>query len=92
MLSIGIKNLKNNLSRYLARVKKGEIVLVTERGRPIARIVKEGAEGENFLDALTPMIVEGSLSLPERQINRDIPDPISVKGKPISEMVVEDRR
>ncbi len=92
MLSIGIKNLKNNLSRYLARVKKGEVVLVTERGRPIARIVKEGGESENFFDALTPMIVEGSLSLPERQIDRDIPDPISVKGKPISEMVVEDRR
>ncbi|MBW2079299.1 MAG: type II toxin-antitoxin system Phd/YefM family antitoxin [Deltaproteobacteria bacterium] len=41
MISAGIKEVKNNLSRLLARVKAGEEVLITERGRPVARIVKE---------------------------------------------------
>ena len=35
-----VAELKARLSQYLARVKAGEEVLVTERGRPIARVVR----------------------------------------------------
>lgn len=34
-----IAELKNNLSRYLARVRAGETITVLARNRPIARIV-----------------------------------------------------
>lgn len=39
MKSAGVAELKAHLSRYLASVKEGEEVMVTERGRPIARLV-----------------------------------------------------
>ena len=39
MRSAKVSELKANLSRYLARVKRGEEVVVTERGEPIARLV-----------------------------------------------------
>jgi len=42
--SAGVADLKARLSEYLARVKSGEEVLVTDRGRPIARLVPVGAE------------------------------------------------
>ncbi len=35
----GVAEVKARLSEYLARVRGGEEVLVTDRGRPIARIV-----------------------------------------------------
>ena len=35
----GIRQLKTNLSAYLSQVKAGGIVLITEHGRPIGRIV-----------------------------------------------------
>lgn len=38
MKTSGIAELRARLSEYLARVKAAEEVLVTERGRPIARI------------------------------------------------------
>jgi len=38
MIQVGVANLKASLSGYLARVKAGEVVTVTEHGRPIARI------------------------------------------------------
>ncbi len=38
MRAIGIRELKNQLSRYLSLVKRGEIVLVTDRGRVVAQI------------------------------------------------------
>ena len=41
MISASIRELKNNLSRYLSFVKKGEDVLITDRGRAIARRLLE---------------------------------------------------
>ncbi len=44
--------MKASLSEYLARVKAGGEVVVTERGRPVARLVpvglEEGAEWERL--------------------------------------------
>ena len=39
MLRIGVRELRQNASKYLARVKAGETVEVTERGVLVARIV-----------------------------------------------------
>ncbi|HUG48969.1 MAG TPA: type II toxin-antitoxin system prevent-host-death family antitoxin [Candidatus Limnocylindria bacterium] len=37
--SVGVRELRQNLSVYLRRVKGGESLDVTERGRPVARLV-----------------------------------------------------
>src|SRR3989442_9142163 len=42
MTSAAVAKLKASLSEYLARVKAGEEVIVTERGKPIAKIVPFG--------------------------------------------------
>lgn len=39
MTSIGIRELRQNASRYIRLVKAGESVEVTERGRLVARLV-----------------------------------------------------
>lgn len=39
MKSACVSELKASLSSYLARVKRGEEVVVTERGNPIAKLV-----------------------------------------------------
>lgn len=46
MKTTGVAELKAHLSRFLASVKAGGEVVVTERGRPIARIVPEHHEDE----------------------------------------------
>lgn len=43
MKTAGVSDLKIQLSRYLSRVKAGEEIVVTERGRPIARLSPLGA-------------------------------------------------
>lgn len=40
-MTVGVRQLKSQLSEYLRRVKAGEMVIITERGRPIARIIPE---------------------------------------------------
>lgn len=44
MKSAAVSKLKATLSEYLARVKAGEEVIVTERGKPIAKIVPLGRD------------------------------------------------
>ncbi len=36
---IGVRELRQHASRYLERVAQGEILEVTDRGRPVARLV-----------------------------------------------------
>jgi len=38
MATVGIRELKNNLSKYIRRVEAGERVIVTDRGRVIAEL------------------------------------------------------
>jgi len=42
--SAGIAELKAKLSEYLSRVRAGEEVLVTDRGRPVARLIPISAK------------------------------------------------
>jgi len=38
MRAVGVRDLKANLSRYLREVERGEVVLVTDRGRVVAEL------------------------------------------------------
>ena len=42
MDAVGVRELRQNLSRYLAQVKEGESFVVTERGREVARLTPSG--------------------------------------------------
>jgi prevent-host-death family protein len=42
MVKVGIRKLKNALSRYVRRAEAGERVLVTDRGRVVAELVPAG--------------------------------------------------
>lgn len=37
--AVGVRELRQNLSKYLERVKDGETLVVTERGNEVARLV-----------------------------------------------------
>jgi len=92
LISAGIKDVKNNLSRLLARVKTGEEILITERGRPVARIVKESNGDKSIRAALGPLVQRGLVALPGRSILKNRILTVEVTGKPVSEMVIEGRR
>ena len=42
MTWVGVRELRNDLSRYLKRVQSGETIVVSQRGRPVARIIPIG--------------------------------------------------
>lgn len=91
MLSVGVKELKNRLSQMLLSVKAGEELLITERGRPIARIIPEGTPSSAELQSLGEAARRGLLRLPADEAG-DEPELVELRGGPLSETVLEGRR
>lgn len=54
---IGIRELRQDLSRHLRRVRAGERLIVTERGRPMA-VLAPWADERDILDSL---VAEGRI-------------------------------
>jgi len=48
--TVGIRELRQNLSKYIDRVKDGEAMVVTERGREVARLIPSGATADPYAD------------------------------------------
>ena len=38
IVTVGVREFRENLRAYLDRVKAGDVVVVTERGKPVARV------------------------------------------------------
>lgn len=86
-VEVGVRDLKNNLSRYLDRVQAGEEVIVTERGRPIARL----AALDHSMDRLAELISTGVVRPAKRNTRRLPENRISPKGS-VSDLVADQRR
>jgi prevent-host-death family protein len=48
--TVGVRDLRQNLSKYLDRVKEGQDLVVTERGRVVARLVPAGASADVYAE------------------------------------------
>lgn len=85
MPSIGIRELRNGLSKHLSAVRAGSTITVTDHGEPVARITPIGTP-----TALERLIAEGVVQLPAHA-KRPAPDPV-VADVSLSETVLADRR
>ena len=92
MRTVGVKELKDHLSRYLKLVKSGENILVTERGRVVARILPEGQAICTELQGLLEMAARGLVRLPRPGSDVQEFEPVEIRGQPLSSTVLEDRR
>ncbi|MBA3421201.1 MAG: type II toxin-antitoxin system Phd/YefM family antitoxin [Thermoleophilaceae bacterium] len=63
--TVGVRDLRQNLSRYLDRARKGERVVVTERNRPIA-LLAPLPEDE---DPIARLIAEGKVVPAKRPLH-----------------------
>lgn len=59
-MDVGVRELKSRLSEYLGKAASGESVVVTDRGRPIVRLVPFAE------DSIQSGIAEGWIDAPRR--------------------------
>jgi len=82
MKTTTVSKLKASLSKYLRSVKAGEEVLVTERGRPIAKLTPPG-NSELLSDELMEMEKQGLIKLGPGKLPKgfwELPRPKDPKG------------
>ena len=93
MQRVGCREFKNRLGRYLRAVRKGQTLLITDRGKPVARVSPPDQNRDSeltFSDLLKKLEAEGKIRLPKRPLGkfRAVPS----RGKSASQMIIEDRR
>lgn len=61
---VGVRELRQNLSRYLSEVKEGGSFVVTERGREVARLTPSGPEDS----PIARLVAERGATMPRRDL------------------------
>jgi prevent-host-death family protein len=87
---IGVRELKDKLSATLARVRRGEVITVTDRNRPIAVIVP--ARGTEEADEVVRTLVKSGRLAWSGGKPTGLANAPRVRGPSVSDAVVEDRR
>jgi prevent-host-death family protein len=86
-LEVGVRELRDHLSRWLDEVKGGREIVVTERGLPVARLVSS-----SIPSGLESLIAQG-LVTPPRAPARPANSFRHIKARgSVSELVAEQRQ
>ncbi len=92
MTRVACKELKNRLGKYLALVRAGKAVQITDHGRPIGWIIPgRTREAGEKAQALARLVAEGTVQLGSGRLSLHKPARMR-RGKTIAEMLAEDRR
>ena len=78
--------MKNHLSAYLGRVRDGEEIVITDRGRPVARLTSVQPDVDRLQELIDHGVITPATaprSLPDRRVR--------VKGS-LAELVAAERR
>jgi prevent-host-death family protein len=84
-MDVGVRELRDGLSRYLAAVRAGGTVTVTDHGRTIARIVPVDAPTK-----LEQLVSEGRVQRARRR-KAPAPEPVTTDGS-VSDLIADQRR
>ncbi len=86
----GVSELKTSLSAYLRKVKAGEDVLITERGRPVARLSPIGEA--NWPARIARMVADGRVTVGSDRLPKEfwsMPRPSDPKGLVLRALLIE---
>lgn len=89
MIKAGVRNVRDRLSEYLRRVREGERVVITDRGRPVA--VLTGVEESEATEVAWELVQQG-VGTWQGGKPAGLDDPPRVPGHRASDAVLEDRR
>ena len=93
MVTVGSRELKNRLGKYLGLVRKGQTVEITERGKRVGLLVPTADEtSSEHAEILARLRAKGGIRWGSGKLKTNF-KPIKLKpGKTLSEIILEDRR
>lgn len=88
-MDVSVRKLKDRLSEYLRRVQNGELVTVTDHGRPVAALIALAPKKDSPEARLTQLEAAGEVTSPVgtfASVRR-----IRVRGKSVASTILSDR-
>ena len=95
MKVVAVSELKASLSRYLAGVKVGEEVIITERGKPVARLTPIADPRNHEELRLREMERQGLIRMGSGKLPKgfwSLPRPSDPKGRALQALLDERRQ
>ncbi len=95
MVTVGSRELKNRLGKYLKLVRQGETIQITDRGKPVGCITPVSDPNARMDEQLAKLLASGHVHLGTNQpvSQRRTFTPIRLKpGLSTTEMLAQDRR
>jgi prevent-host-death family protein len=89
--SVGIRDAKIHLSRYLKLVQKGAEVVITDHGRPVGKIVPIGCKELPLTERIDRLVERGIMEPLSGERLARIPPPIPVPKGVAQAILQEDR-
>jgi prevent-host-death family protein len=93
MQKVGSRELKNRLGRYLRAVRAGQSLIITSRGKSVAKLAPpdDATLKENgLMERLKELEARGLIRLAKGRLGKF--RAVKIKGKPASQTIIEDRR
>ncbi len=92
MKKAAVSELKASLSEYLAKVKKGEEIIVTDRGTPVAKLIPFRTEGPHASER-ERLAREGILELGTGKVSAEFfkPSPVQDSTGSVLKALLEER-
>ncbi len=90
-LNVGIREAKANLSKLLRMVEKGKEVVLTDRGRPVAKLVPIAGGALPLASRIKEMEEAGILEALAGKDPKRLPPPIPVEKGMARKLLHEDR-
>lgn len=89
--SIGIRDAKINLSKLLKRAKSGQDIIITDRGKPVGKIVAISTENLSLGARIKKLEEQGVLGPQTKMKRKLLPPPISAPDAIAQKYLQEDR-
>lgn len=90
-IQVGIRDAKARLSTLVRGVRRGDVVTITDRGRPVARMVPVAPADTSLDDRMREMVERGQIS-PARRPSTPPPPPVSMARRGIAQRYLRESR
>jgi len=90
-ISVGIREAKINLSKLLKSVQKGREIIITDRGKPVGKIISVSAVSLPLTDRVHEMERQGWIE-PRKKKTRELYPPILLPDELAQKYLEKDRK
>ena len=93
MVTVGIREFKAHMGEYLRRARSGETIELTDRGKPVARLLPAcPPTAEASVEArIWQLVAEGKASWSGRKLQPREPVALAMPGISVADFIVQER-